>query len=221
MVLVFDLDDTLYNELSYVESGFRAVATFGEFEFGWCAEKSFKLMKEFLRINGRGMVFDSWLQVHGKHSKGLVNRCVNVYRHHMPDIRVFDCVNGLLANLSDRPLYVVTDGHKLVQAKKIEALKLGGVFRHVYITHRYGIRYEKPSTYCFELILKREGCQWSDLVYVGDNPRKDFVNLNPLGVRTVRVLTGSYKDAHVPDHFDAVYSIPDLTKFNALLEGFD
>ena len=31
------------------------------------------------------------------------------------------------------------------------------------------------------------------MVYVGDDPNKDFVNLNPLGMKTVRVLTGRFK----------------------------
>ncbi len=83
-----------------------------------------------------------------------VREVLRVDRHHFPEISLWESATRLL----DRPLYLVTDGHKLVQARKLEALRIGPRFRHTYITHRYGITHAKPVARCFALIMRRERC---------------------------------------------------------------
>jgi putative hydrolase of the HAD superfamily len=123
----------------------------------------------------------------------------------------------LLPQLKDYPLYLVTDGHKIVQQRKIEALGIAPLFRRVFITHRYGVKNAKPSTYCFERILELESCTWPEMTYIGDNPAKDFVSLNRQGANTVRVLTGLHSCAKAAPGYDAQHSIADLGCFLELL----
>ena len=54
------------------------------------------------------------------------------------------------------------------------------------------------------------------MVYVGDNPAKDFINLNKLGMPTVRVLTGVHASAAAQPGFDAKYTISKLTELHSL-----
>lgn len=220
MILIFDLDDTLYDERSYVESGLSAVAAFGYAEFGWNRKQSFQQMLHTLDTQGRGAIFDSWLLAHGISSAALVKKCVAVYRHHTPKLKLDVEVRQLLVSLQQYPLYVVTDGHKVVQAKKAAELGLQKYFKHIYITHRYGVAHAKPSTYCFELIRKREGCSWKELVYVGDNPAKDFVNLNKHWVHTVRVLTGVHRNVVAKQGYEAKHRIKSLRQLPGLLQKF-
>lgn len=216
MILIFDLDDTLYDERTYVNSGLKAVARYGQEKFGWDTAVSYKYMQEVLKKEGRGQIFDLWLAANGKTSRSLVTECVKVYRHHKPELCLDTQVESLLAKLSlNYPLYLVTDGHKIVQQKKVEALSISRFFRKVIITHRYGIRNAKPSTYCFDIIRKMEQCEWKDMVYIGDNPAKDFVNLNPLGVTTVRVKTGMHRNVIAVPGYDAQISVENI----ALLPG--
>ncbi len=217
MLLVFDLDDTLYNERAYVESGLRAVAEFGQEAFGWNRQASLRCMIDALNREGRGAIFNRWLASHGREQKSLVQKCVHIYRHHTPRLRLDTYAQKLLPSLKNYPLYVVTDGHKVVQQRKIEALGIERCFRKIFITHRYGLHHAKPSTYCFDLIRKRERCDWRDMVYIADNPAKDFVNLNKLGVTTVRVRTGMHKNAQGPKACDARYTIPNLSHLRKLL----
>jgi len=211
MILIFDLDDTLYDERTYVNSGLKAVAKYGQAMFGWDAADSYKYMQEVLEREGRGEIFDLWLASNGKISRSLVTECVKVYRHHTPTLQLSLQEKNLLVKLSSKyPLYLVTDGHKVVQQKKIEALDISRFFRKGMITHRYGIHNAKPSIYCFDLIRKMEKCEWKDMVYVGDNPSKDFVNLNPLGVTTVRVKTGTHSKVKAKPGYDAKISIENM-----------
>ena len=90
-------------------------------------------------------------------------------------------------------------------------------FKKRILTHRYGIKHAKPSTYCFSLIKKMEKCNWSQMVYIGDDPNKDFVNLNPLGVKTVRTHTGRFKDHKAKSGYDAVCHINNLAELQTVL----
>ncbi len=219
MVLIFDLDDTLYDEMTYVMSGLRAVARFGKVTFGWDAQKSLTEMQTNLLQHGRGEVFDQWLRSNGHYSISGVAACVKIYRHHQPEIKLSPQAARLLKRYQDRyPLYMVTDGHKVVQQKKIEALGISHQFKRIFITHRYGVRHAKPSLYCFDIIRKLEQCEWSQMVYVGDNPAKDFVNLNRMEALTVRVLTGSHASVVASPEYDGRLTVPDLANLTAVLD---
>lgn len=220
LVLAFDLDDTLYDERRFVESGFRAVAADAERRFGWRKDESFVHLCAKLDADGRGAIFDGWLAEHGRLNKSEVRRCVRIYRSHTPHLRPFPAAQELLPILARcHPLYLVTDGNKLVQRRKIEALGIAGLFRKVFVTHQYGVAHAKPSPRCFEHIREREGCTWDSMVYVGDNPAKDFVALNRRGGHTIRVLTGSHRHAHARAGYDAEFTISGLADLPAVLEG--
>lgn len=221
MIVIFDLDDTLYNERIYVEGGIRSVASFGAERFGWDREVSFNFMIDILDREGRGSIFDKWLAINDRYSKTLVRECVRIYRHHSPQLQLFPETVELLPALSKYPLYLVTDGHKVVQQKKIQSLNLSPLFRHIFITHRYGICHAKPSTYCFNKIREREKSQWHQMVYIGDNPAKDFVNLKPLGVHTVRVLTGVHRKTQAQPDYEAHQIIENLGYFYPLLKNLE
>ena len=210
-ILIFDLDDTLYPERSYVQSGFRAVAARLEQRFGWNADEILSEMTDILGREGRGAVFNRLLARRGIGRQADVVDCVRTYRHHWPSIALFPSAELVLHRLSGSP-YLVTDGHKVVQNLKVQALNLESRFVKIFMTHRYGIRHAKPSTHCFDRIRERERCQWEDLAYVGDNPAKDFVNLTPLGVLTVRVLTGEHGHVRARSGSEARVVIEDLSQ---------
>jgi len=65
MIPIFDLDDTLYDELTYVRSSFRAVAVWGEANLGLDADVSYARLLEILAAEGRGQSFNRWLDGQG------------------------------------------------------------------------------------------------------------------------------------------------------------
>lgn len=194
-----------------------AVAHHLYMRFGWDSTESFSVMKEILAKQGRGAIFNQLLLTHGIVNKKEIHDCLKVYRHHTPSLSLFFAAKELLLQL-EKPLYLVTDGHKVVQHKKIQALGLEPMFSKIFITHRYGLQHAKPSIYCFEKIRQIHQCRWEDMAYIGDNPAKDFVNLTPLGVHTVRVLTGEHKNIKAPDGFEAQYVIDNLSLLPSIIK---
>jgi putative hydrolase of the HAD superfamily len=213
MVLVFDLDDTLYEELTYVKSGFRAVAEYLRVEYGVQEKKVYNDLVERLE-GGRGAVFDDVLKKHNIFSKKLVQRCVSVYRLHKPQIRLYPDAVACLKRFRSYPIYIVTDGNKVAQENKIQGLSLGTMVKKYFITHRYGIKNAKPSAYCFEKIRAIEKALPDEVVYIADNPLKDFVGIKPLGYKTIRIIRGNYKYLRPGPRFEAhmeVRSLNELT----------
>lgn len=214
-VLVFDLDDTLYEELSYVRSGFQAVAAAMEDRFGINREEAFQLMWDRLKY-GRGKIFDEMLQHYRLYSKTLVQKCIGIYRHHEPDIKLHHSADRCLDRFRDYPIYIVTDGHKIVQHRKLLALGLYNRVKFCYITHRYGIKHAKPSPYCFLHIVRKEKIVPNDVVYIADNPYKDFVGIKPFGFRTIRIMQGNYKHVEMPLSYEAehrIFSLDELDRY--------
>lgn len=220
MIPIFDLDDTLYPERSFVESGFRAVAGMLEDNDGISANESLNFMLHTLAREGRGAVFNSLLNFYNLLNASRLRQCIYIYRHHKPEIFLSPEAGLMLDSLTDRP-YMVTDGHKIVQGNKVEALGIRSSFERIYITNRYGASYAKPSTNCFDLIRRRASCDWIDMFYVGDNPAKDFVNLNKLGVHTIRVLTGEHATSVAKPGYDARHTIGSLYELPNVLERID
>lgn len=209
MVLVFDLDDTLYEERTFVESGYTAVAGYLEKTRKFPAAETFDFMRRRLE-QGREEVFDDLLREYGIYGKTLVRKCLAVYRGHRPAITLAPDAGRCLKRLTSYPKYIVTDGNKLVQEKKIKALGLDKRVVFSYITHRYGIKHAKPSPYCFLKICAREGVSPAKVVYFGDNPHKDFVRIKPLGFKTVRVLKGPYRLVEKEKEYEAERRIHSL-----------
>jgi len=214
MIIVFDLDDTLYDEITYVRSSLFEVSLYLSEKLHISKDIIYSNLNEVLEINGRGKVFDIVLTNYGIYSKSEVKRCLSIYRSNNPKIKLFDHAISCLERFKYYHKYLVTDGNKVVQKKKIDALGLNKYFIKALPTHNFGIANAKPSTYVFNKILKWENASPHELVYIGDNPKKDFVNLKKEGFKTIRVLTGCYKNLRLESEFEADYLVNTLDEIN-------
>lgn len=217
MIVVFDMDDTLYDEITYVESGFRTVCDFLHQTFKAPKQKCFELMMKELKKNGRGKIFNVALEKYGILNKTNIRKCVSIYRTHTPDIELNKEAIDCFKRFHDYPKYVVTDGNKIAQGRKVDALGLKQMMKKVFITHQYGLSSSKPSPYCFFKIMEMENSNPQNIVYIGDNPNKDFVGIKPLGFKTIRIRKGDYMNEKVSLKYDAQISIDSLDELTPSL----
>jgi len=213
-VAVLDLDDTVFLERDYVRSGFDAVGDFltevaGVTGFAAAAWSEFQ-------AGARGDVFDRALRRLGVEEAPPITAMVERYRTHHPRIAPLTDVIALLSGLrlADVTVGVITDGPPASQRGKLAALDLDVDPGLVVVTGELGAGAGKPSTVAFELIEERTGRRGGALVYIGDNPHKDFVAPRRLGWRTVRVRrpgglhfgasSGRDVDLEVPDLVDVL-----------------
>lgn len=219
--IVFDLDDTLYPERQYVESGMRAVATWVNAQFGYPTEQTFEELLAIVARDGSGGTFNTWLWGKKLNVDDWLRPMVTAYRLHAPSISLHAGVPDLLARL--RPAYrlgLVTDGHLAGQQCKVAALGLEALIEAIVYSDALGRECWKPSTRPYETILARLEIAAENAVYVGDNPAKDFRGARKLGMMTIRVRhrTSLRFQNEPPSSLDAPdVEIPDLSRLEKLL----
>lgn len=176
--VIFDLDDTLYSEKEYVHSGYKAVAQYLGFE---------DLENEMWNYFRAGrMAINACLERIGK--RELSAECIKIYREHKPDIRLYHGVRELIGMLKEDGIKIgiITDGRPYGQRRKISALGLDKMVADIIITDELGgIQFRKPCDIAFRIMARKWRLPYENIVYIGDNPAKDFQAPRQLGMQSV------------------------------------
>jgi putative hydrolase of the HAD superfamily len=193
--LVFDLDDTLYEEMQFVRSGFRAVSRYISGNCTVDEDAVYQVLLEVLANQGCGEVFDVALKKLGLYKKSSIPEMVNVYRSHEPAIAPYPDVKPALTMLRDNgcKLGLITDGNVDVQKNKLRMLKIGQFFGCAVFSDQYGVEKRKPHIFSYKKVLEELQAIPHESAYIGDNPLKDFSGARKLGMYTVRIMRGQYK----------------------------
>ena len=185
--VVFDLDDTLVFERDYVRSGFRHVAGVIAARAGASADEVFDLLWSDFLAGVRGDAFDRALARFPAPDLAVAD-LVEAYRAHEPDVQLAPGAEEVLAAACARgTVAIVSDGPLASQRAKVAALGLASRCAPVVLTDAWGKEFWKPHRRAFEHVAEAWGLAPEDLVYVGDNPLKDFVAPNELGWHTMRL----------------------------------
>lgn len=179
--VIFDLDDTLYSEKEYVRSGYREIAKhFPQIEK--MEEKLWDAFKE------NKQAINEVLLNEGVLTEQNLAECVRIYRYHVPDIHLYVGVEELLRKLcsNGKKIGLITDGRPEGQRAKIKALGLEKLIDEITITDELGgIEYRKPNEKAFRLMQRKLDTSFARMVYIGDNPKKDFLAPEILGMRSI------------------------------------
>ena len=201
--VVYDLDDTLFPEASFRESGFRFIAAYVQ-------KNGFRISEKDIRA------------AYAEHPKKtfdmLVERytlpfaasdLVDLYRTHPPRIQPYRGVREILEKLKKKyALGLITDHHAGMQRNKVAALALAAYFTRIIYSEDRGT--SKPDPALFEEMKEYMRCKAGEIVYVGDNEQKDFVGARAAGYITVKYRSGGvYKDVVGSVEQKADYEIDD------------
>lgn len=202
--VIFDLDDTLYGEKEYVRSGYKAVSDYlggGYEEKLWAFFEAGKpAIDELLRELGRESEKD---------------KIISVYRTHKPDIHLYSGVPELINELKAKGIKVgiITDGRPEGQRNKLNALGLN--VDDVIITDELGgIQFRKPCDIAFRIMITKWRLNPADVVYVADNPSKDFQAPQQIGMKSIwfRNKDGLYSPKVQETNFKSIDNISDLKR---------
>lgn len=217
MILIFDLDNTLYNRAHFVNNGLDNVASLiSSKSKKYNKEKIFNILKKTYNNNLISNTFNFFLRKNSIKNISI-KKCIKAYRFGKNNIRLYSCAFNILNHFKSK-CYLITDGNKLVQKYKIKILKIDKYFKKIFITNSYGIKYQKPSLHCFNIIKKIENCKYNEMIYVGDNPNKDFINCNKSGILTIRLMRGEFKSLVRPYPYDAKYKIKNLKEIKKVIK---
>lgn len=193
--IVFDMDDTLYKERHYRDSGYRTVARHFAASCGMSRESLYSLM-----VHHPERAFETISELAERNGVNVtVEEQLNVYRSHLPDISLDEDAREVLTRLREykTPLGLITDGRAWGQLNKISALGLRRFFDGDALMPTVLDSTDKHSPEPFirmERILRAKGAD--RLIYVGDNPSKDFHYPNLLGWNTVMLRDIGHENIH-------------------------
>ena len=174
--VIFDLDDTLYSEKQYVRSGYKKIGDYlGKDD---AAERLWSYFEA-----GKPAI-DEYLAEIGENDKKA--ECLGIYREQMPEIELYEGVKELLERLKAKGIEVgiITDGRPEGQRNKLQVLGLNDLVDDIIITDELGgVQFRKPCDIAFRIMQTRWKLPYEQIVYVGDNPNKDFQACRQLGMR--------------------------------------
>jgi putative hydrolase of the HAD superfamily len=194
----FDLDDTLYDHALYVRGAYRDIAATVERITGIAADEFFaRIFPDWQRRTSRcDRIFADALKAYEVYSVELERELVAVYRAHQPSLTPHQGVRRGLAALraAGFRLGLLSDGQLAVQQRKLAALGLDDCFDVCVYTGAFGREFYKPHAGGFARLTSELGFEPAVVAYVGDNPFNDFESPHRLGMFTIRVLTGEYRE---------------------------
>lgn len=194
--IIFDLDDTLYAESDYVESGFQSVASWAAQKWKMNAQSVLGELNDLHDSDQRGRVFDAWLSRH-EIDDYFAQDLVTVYREHQPTIQPFELVRDTISKLRESfRIGLISDGYLVAQQNKFNALELDKYFDSVLFSDSLGREFWKPHRLPFDTMRDALGIAASSAIYVGDNPKKDFVGARRAGMKSIWIRQdgGIYAD---------------------------
>jgi putative hydrolase of the HAD superfamily len=218
--VLFDLDDTLFDQCLWLQGAWRAVTAAAADQHGVDAVR---LLGALLAVAAEGSdggrIIDRALARMGVTGIPVAPLIEAFSAHRPPTLPPFPGIGLALWRLRAMvPLALVTDGDPGIQRSKLDALGLGDVFAAVVFSDELapGRAARKPNATPFLHAASLLGVSPEAAVFVGDRPDKDVVGARAAGMRAVRVRTGEYKHAESTEA--PWHDVPSAASAAALLE---
>jgi putative hydrolase of the HAD superfamily len=218
--VVFDLDDTLISEKEYIKSGYRHIAGIIDDRFAIDKNEVFDDLMSLFEVSPLNVFNRLYDKYQIEYSKEMVLDLVNEYRGHFPDIQFYDDVLPCLLELkrSGIKVGIITDGYAIAQRQKLKAIHADEYFDEIIVTDELGREYWKPHPKAFELMKEKFKVNFDEIIYVGDNPEKDFYISRTYPIKTVRILRdGVHSDKSYLKEIEADISIHHLQEIDNML----
>jgi putative hydrolase of the HAD superfamily len=177
--LVFDLDDTIFQEMDYLKSAYAHISS-----------KLAATVKEDLydamlkKYHARENVFQWLLNEYQNNFPDLsLQWLLKEYRDHVPSIKLSETTAAFFDQLQKRKVLagLITDGRSVTQRNKLRALGLETFFSDIIISEEFGS--EKPDERNYLFFEKKY--PEMDFYFFGDNTSKDFIVPARLGWTTI------------------------------------
>lgn len=216
--VIFDLDDTLISEREYMKSGFYHVS---------------RILCNKLQIE-QGSIYRLLLELSSEEPKMVFNRLydrlgvsydeedivelISEYRNHYPDISfyvdVIPCINKL--KKIGIKTGIITDGYAVTQKQKLKKLNAYHYFDEIIITDELGRDYWKPHPLPFEMLRRKLHVEFDQMVYIGDNPQKDFYIREIYPIGTVRIHRNGFYEKN--EYYKGIYEKYSINSLNQLID---
>ncbi|EHH0538169.1 HAD family hydrolase [Campylobacter lari] len=184
--VIFDLDNTLYNENVYISEVLYVFSQKYHLEF----DKNTFLKNANLREQSKD-IFTFWLDSMNFYSKQLQDELFELYQNISLKLSLYDDAKILLDFLFSQGIKIgiLTNGTVKAQQNKISSLKeLKKYNIDVFYARSLGKEFEKPHEKAFETILSlMKVDDKKNVLYIGDNLYTDIEGAKKSGLKNIFV----------------------------------
>ncbi|OPX96501.1 MAG: dUMP phosphatase [Syntrophorhabdus sp. PtaB.Bin027] len=215
--IIFDLDDTLYEEIQFVHSGFQKVARYISNKYNYACNFVYNELLSDFNKGIREKNFDVLLK-NLKINEDELEHLIEIYRYHHPIICLSNDSRVILPILQNNyKLGLITDGYLLTQKNKIDALGVELFFDNIIINDSAkGV--DKFSEKPFRQMINAVDIFPHKSLFIGDNPNKDFFIPKKLGMHTVRIKREKGIYSNIPKNIKIDFEISNLLELIHLLD---
>ena len=203
--IFFDLDHTLWDfeknsELSFKKIFKKYTITINFEKFieayipinfkYWKLYRNGEISKEFLRYNRLKEVFNLFdYEIDDK----IINNISHDYIEFLPENnKLMDGAIEILEYLKPKyRLFIITNGFREVQDKKLKNSKIKHYFEAIYDSESVGVK--KPDPKIFKHALKDSGSNANESLMVGDNYEADVLGAKKLRINTLHFVAHGEK----------------------------
>jgi putative hydrolase of the HAD superfamily len=188
--VIFDLDNTIYDERDYFKGTFKAICELLESDEK-NQDKIFDICVNELSTYGTAapnffLHLVHVLNLDEKYHKTFYE----LHKKSREKISLYDDAKNILHSLkeSKKKIAIITNGGAVVQRNKINLLGIGDLFDCICIARDVGA--EKPNQEPYAFVMNQLSVSGQDCIYIGDNPHIDFSAAKELGMTTIRLRRG-------------------------------
>jgi putative hydrolase of the HAD superfamily len=213
--VIFDLDDTLYPHVQHVHSGFAAVATYVDRQFGAPAKDVYAALRCLRELGHQGTEFQRLCQIY-RFDSAIVPDLIREYQTHRPQLWLKHDALTALSTLREAGwrTALLTNGDPVIQVAKVRALQLEALVDHIVYASEHAPG-GKPAAEPFVEVLRRLQVAPHHAVMVGDDPVNDIEGARAVGIRTI-FLAGARRTPH-PDADAVVHLLNEVPRVAATL----
>lgn len=209
-VVLYDLDNTLYDERQYFLSAYSAISDYIAKSYGVETPKIYDVMVGLL--NEKGSLYpylfnDTLTKLGLSYDLKYIKRLVSIFHSVEPNILLYEDAKFAIEELKKRnyKLGLITNGNIKSQRAKVKRLGVTSYFDKIVYCDQS--KSEKPSSEPYKTMLRSLNLGADEVVYVGDNPYVDFYGAKQLGLKTIRLLRGEFCNVVVDEEHEADYFI--------------
>jgi len=220
--IIFDLDDTLCDSTPSITEHYNLVKK--DLTSSGLDNKYLMLLDEIFKVDSFEDAIKQVIEQlrHDKKDSLISNVLTAAELYNIKDdnfeIALLPGAQEMLEKLNraGKQLFLVTIGDQMLQERKIKKLGIGHYFKAYYISNPIGGGSTKEKL--FNDILKgyKLNPDYCDIMVVGDKLKDELKYGHELGLLTVQMLHGKYKDAKAD--FEPHYKISSLLELLELLK---
>lgn len=219
--VIFDLDNVLYNERTYLLAAYRNIAEFLSKRYQIGKRRIYlKLARDSREKSSMYPRLFNDLLSDLEINQEILPELLEIFTNTKVNLKLRAAVEKVLLNLGAQgiKLCLLTNGTFKTQMNKVKLLGIEKYFPAIVYARNLGKENEKPNPNAYLAVLKELNMDPKHTICIGDNPYTDFSGAKKIGIMTVRLLCGEFKHVKLTQQYEADRNVRTLSEFYRLIE---